>query len=412
MSNFKFILNKNGLAHLYTPVMHEYFTELDRFVGSIFPNEADIEKTLIEIRSSDKKIQDKIEPRYLPFHTRDTQWLIKFFTKQYHRLNGENYTVPQEAIDAYVVCASGFDMKRCDYERLIVKNYIMLLKDRNTDAFMIWKDEKNSDLQSLEYDMLFRAKVRNAMRVLGVSEETVTRSLEYNANLWREHAKKVVYDNKYKDAPRKFVEENQAIIADSCAGLLDHAKSMSEELYQKWSMIYDYEYYQKYQVEIHKVKRWTPAMKLSAEDVRKIKYEFEVLSNEYDFVMFSLSEKIKDKLAKEASEKNIAEALDSMEEMLKADSVIFNSNEPNYWDTHQPAINYNPNTPFGKKLKHVQTKKEKEDYWNSHQPESFSNPKIKQKRLGKVFTGDDCQSKKHLKKPVGYWNFHQPDHNK
>ena len=240
------------------------------------------------------------------------------------------------------------------------------------DAFLIWKEDKESDYARSDYDVFFRTKVCHAMRTMGISNESIERTLEMKRGLWFEHVKKIMYKKQFNDPQRNFVIEHQNMIKTIQPDLLCRFQNIRHELYSNWSALYEYEYYQKHKETIDKVKNATQAMKMDESKLKNIRKNFEVLNSIYDVINFNLVCMIKEKLADKTKVNQ-----NNQIEMQPFQEVVIPV-QVSYWDNHQPQNNYQQ-VEVPKKCKVVIRKtdnKEKklqkpENYWNIYQPESY-----------------------------------------
>jgi len=378
MSKLSYILHKNDFNIRYIKAT-DYNAILNLIIEDAFPDESYIEESLKKLQRKHRDIHDQINPLYLVFHTRNTNWLASYLSKVWSQLRTKKFAntnlagveIPLNEIKKYIKKSSVFDISRCNYEHKIIKQYIKLLK-MNEDAFLIWKEDKEPDCARSDYDVFFRTKVCHAMRTMGISNESIERTLEMKRGLWFEHVKKIMYKKQFNDPQRNFVIEHQNMIKTIQPDLLCRFQNIRHELYSNWSALYEYEYYQKHKETIDKVKNATQAMKMNESKLKNIRKNFEVLNSIYDVINFNLVCMIKEKLAdKTKVNQNNQIEMQPFQEVVTPVQV-------SYWDNHQPQNNYQQ-VEVPKKCKVVIRKtdnKEKklqkpENYWNIYQPESY-----------------------------------------
>jgi len=346
MNNFEEILLKNGYNKINPTIMQKYFKALDGVITGVFPNEALIKDNLIKLRGSDKKVKDCMTAFYMPFHTRDADWMASFIDNAtYKQLKEKGNSVSFAAIKAYVQCAKEYHTRCSIYERNIVKSYIELLKDSETDAFMINKDSKEKFLKQPDYDIRFYQKVANAMRALEMPEASIECGLELNADLWREDAKKIAFENSYVPKNKNKIEQNKNLLKKHAPEKFNQVLRTKHDLYELWSILRDYQYYLNHKDVIERTKTKTPSMCLTQEEAKRIKELVDMLSIEYEFVLLEAAAEI-DEILNNIKKQKQTERADKVNRIDYAEENVDQQNM-NYWDTHQPVVNYDPKKHAG-----------------------------------------------------------------
>lgn len=339
MNNFEEILLKNGYSNLQAGHMRKCFYALDNVIDGIFPDADFIKRNLIDLRCSDKQVKNSLNPFYMPFHTRDADWMASFIDNAtYKQLKEKGNSVSFAAIKAYVQCAKEYHTRCSIYERNIVKSYIELLKGSETDAFMISKDSKEKFLKQPDYDIRFYQKVANAMRALEMPEASIERGLELNADLWREDAKKIAFENSYVPKNKNKIEQNKNLLKKHAPEKFSQVLRTKHDLYELWSILRDYQYYLNHKDVIERTKTKTPSMCLTQEEAKRIKELVDMLSVEYEFALIEAAAEI-DEILSNIQKQKQTERADKANRIDYAEEN-FDQQNTSYWDTHQPVVNY------------------------------------------------------------------------
>lgn len=181
---------------------------LDEFLNEIFPNEKTVNLDMKNLSCKDKYAGRVYRREFLPFHTRDNEWLANYVEQVYYRSRSQRvmqiiatgkskhrYKALDIAdITQYVNTSANFDAKRIEYEQRVVKSYLGLFNQDLQDDFYypsnfkanywrVGKDLRYGDdvLGAVQY----RDLVLRALDFLGINSQVGKVTLEENANLWR-----------------------------------------------------------------------------------------------------------------------------------------------------------------------------------------------------------------------------------
>ena len=80
MSKLSYILHKNDFNIRYIKAT-DYNAILNLIIEDAFPDESYIEESLKKLQRKHRDIHDQINPLYLVFHTRNTNWLASYLSK-------------------------------------------------------------------------------------------------------------------------------------------------------------------------------------------------------------------------------------------------------------------------------------------------------------------------------------------
>ena len=376
MNKQEFLLLQNGYDLAEAQAIEKYFPRLDYMLKDVFPNENSIKQNLIELRANDKRDRDAVNAFYLPFNTRNVDWMSTYIHKIIsQQLQVNNMPVPFEAIRAFVACSEEYNYQCNAYERNIVKCYIELLKDSEFDSFMVWKSDKKRDLKKADYDIFFYQKVANAMRAMHMPEASIERGLELNADLWREDAKKIAFENTFSPKFKKIIDQNKNLLKKHNPEIFNKTLRTKYDLYEAWSQLRDYQYYANHQEVIDKTYSHTPGMKLGKSEAKILQEQINDMSIEYEYVLFEAYMEI-EKIQKLIEEKNKEARANSFNQI---NDVVNEENLESYWDFYQPISNTKNielmNCDLHGNQILTQDQIDKEKYWDTHQPEVFYDPR-------------------------------------
>ena len=181
---------------------------LDEFLDEIFPNEKMVNLDIKNLSFKNKDNNQVYRRDFLPFHTRDNEWLANYVEQVYYRSRSQRVmqiiatgkvkhrykALTLKDIQSYVNTSANFDHKRKEYEEMIVKSYLSLFNQEQQDDFYypssfktnywrVGKDLHYGDdcLDAVQY----RGLVLRALDFLGIDSNVSKNTLELNANLWR-----------------------------------------------------------------------------------------------------------------------------------------------------------------------------------------------------------------------------------
>lgn len=280
----------------------EAFKQLDAYVETFFPNVPAIAKRLWEVRNSNTEhvlVQhfgafDSCNLYNLPFHTRDNKWLARFlrhytennvwfteYMQANHQIDTKvpNKMIPLATVERYVATSKKFDAKRNQYEQDVVHAYIKNWVDLDANDFFYTKERKDEFKQDLNYDQVFRDKVCLAMSFLGLNQDSVEKSLELNANLWRKNVMETAFENHIQVAYVKDFKDPVKLAERD-----ENGKNKLDQYKDCWLSLRERNYYLKHQAVIDKLKLATPTMKMPLSKAKDLyRQQIDILYNvEYD----------------------------------------------------------------------------------------------------------------------------------
>lgn len=155
---------------------------LSSYLSKIFPSNRhwDMVITNLDVRGDHKAIHYK----NLPYHTRDTAWLVKY-AKHIVNLYHSDVQLKPENIRRFVTGADSFNQARNEYEINLTKGKIehTMVNFMNRITAV---DVLSDDNHAVEFDNYFRQSVIKDMGNMGVDPFIAELALERHADLWRE----------------------------------------------------------------------------------------------------------------------------------------------------------------------------------------------------------------------------------
>ena len=223
----------------------------------MFPNKAE---TWTYVASHDyqdqaQQPQNVYTREYLPFHTRDNNWLAHYVVAVVKdNLNGQ--VVDLKAAQEYVQHAANFKHARNTYEQDLVTALVNCILHHSVPNALMQKEEVPYAAQSRpNYDIAFRAGVVDIMHRVGLPKHAVEVALEKNAHLWRKQTMKRAFDNLY------YPHLHMAALSDTPHW--DQAREIKQKHFNVWLQYRENEYYQSHKDVIDELDLATENMKIS-----------------------------------------------------------------------------------------------------------------------------------------------------
>lgn len=223
--------------------------KLNAMLPQIFPHE-----DLKNIDIADKAKNKIYKAKYLPFHTRNNEWLANYIARLIHILqikpskDGKKSAyrmlgvVNVDDVKKYITKSERFAAARDAYEQDLVRSYIFLLRNNVLDDFYVVADEKRAILNHPRCSLLFRNRLEEAMRFLGLAEENIQIGIEKNINKWRPRMQFHTFANLYQNIP--VLIDNQKKL------MINHFQDWTAfgvalyKFHTDWTKLEDYNYVQ------------------------------------------------------------------------------------------------------------------------------------------------------------------------
>ena len=181
---------------------------LNDCLDEMFPEGKALALSIKDLKRDDKQVNNVYRVKYLPFNTRNEEWLANYVEQVYYRLRSykimkrieqgkykNNFKrISFAEIQEYVANSKEFAARRDEYEQNVIKTYINLFNDFQNDDFYHSADYKNQfwhegqDLYHGEESMnvvAYRNNILKATDFLGIDNHNAKVTLEENAVMWR-----------------------------------------------------------------------------------------------------------------------------------------------------------------------------------------------------------------------------------
>lgn len=272
----------------------EYFQILDNHLNYLFLGKAFARQSVQELKRDDKKITRIYNDRYLPFHTQDNNWLVKFINKKYNNdlkiIN--NLTkrgvatekikyVPVDYIQAYVGKSSRFDQKRREYEGNLIGAYLDIGMSSQENDFYANVETKKQEQKNANFDFLFRNRVVNAMKYLGIKDNTIESVIELKSDLWRDKARKLAFVNTFNKRRIMLKQQDRIFLEKHNPLAVRKLRIAENSLFKSWNALRDMKYYKQHKTVIDSMKIATPYMKINPELEYKLTVNTQKLGYQY-----------------------------------------------------------------------------------------------------------------------------------
>ena len=247
------------------------FGILRSYLGIMFPFDVDMNKFIVNLGKNPKDTDHPFVDEFLPFHTRDQEWLAKYLYKLVINMFQKDKTFQQIIFDQKNDDKNShqfYSRKQPVIKYDTVKKFIMTpdfnqarddFEQDLTRAFADYMvNNGNSQLlqQGNDADEEFRIKVIKTMQDIGVNPNNAEISLEKHADNWRQQTMTDVFYDIFSMAP--YIEKR---LTDRVAW--DKMLDERERFKPVWLQQRLYRYYQRHQDLIEKLNLVTPTMEIS-----------------------------------------------------------------------------------------------------------------------------------------------------
>lgn len=241
---------------------------LYQYLPAIFPDNQIIKRLLINNKRIDKVFNGSrkaLIAEFLPYHVCDEEWLI-LYVQNVMQQQVPHVNINIETITNFVKKSPNFKnaldafKQRFIHEKIVHQmTYRKELKDLPIDrGYLDFADK-------WACDRLFRDHLRAWFIKLGFDYYNVQIGIESNAKLWRRKAMEQTFENLFNNCIY-FKPDGKLAKAEQM--LLNRVK----QIYKKaWLQVREYEYYQYNKQFVDECGTRTPAMKMSPEQLKRLK---------------------------------------------------------------------------------------------------------------------------------------------
>lgn len=286
----------NGFDKLHLKVYEQkLFRDLDKSLRGLFPSASFVAESLNHLVMSDKKYTFIYNVNYLPFHTRDNDWLAEYIIEmtKFKRNLESKKEISFASAKRYVEGSAKFQALRNAYENNLVREFMIKLLDKDSKNLLLNSEDMNSLRQDTNYDLLFREKVVKAMSALGMGKGIAEEYIERNLDVWY---KKVMYKTFYnrlrKDAGHINKEQCQ-VLAENDIQLWESMATKELQYLHLWLSARENKHYQDHKDVIDRVGTATPIMKITPAQVFKLNNEVRQVRNDYKNTVVLATNRIK-----------------------------------------------------------------------------------------------------------------------
>ncbi len=273
---------------------------LDDCLRTIFPSEDYILENMKNIKLKDRMCSMSYHKGFLLYHTTDENWLAKYLELSYNNLVrlrsarmspseqiGLIKKVPFSYIRSYVANSPKFEALCSRYKQNLVGAYIQITQNSTQDDFFAKNLVKVADLQHPQYERLLRDRIVGAMLQLGLDKFSIDLGIELNACLWRQNAREKTFANNFRAYDMKNLVGSKGLMAKYAPDKWARLTNMAEKLYDKWSQLADYNYYQQYGTAIDQLGLATPNMLITDDKAAKLEEEVESLRFTFECKLYN-----------------------------------------------------------------------------------------------------------------------------
>ena len=261
------------------------FKLLDRYVDMFFPSKNYVMQNLRILTPEDKESRFIYNAVYLPFHTRDIEWLINSIKEKIHKtpVMAELDAIPYNTLKAYVETSPVFDARRNRYEQDLVCNYITNWLDSTSGDFFTTKEEKKRIKESRNFDEEFYEKVVCAIASLGINRPLVELYMAQNTGIWQKPVMQQTCLNRLKKDFSKIAlkQEERLLLGKYNPDAWNQLVEKELSYISKWMLLRENKHYGQHKKIIDKAGIITPAMKLADYRVYSLRDELTDTRCEY-----------------------------------------------------------------------------------------------------------------------------------
>lgn len=269
---------------------------LDACLHAVFPTYEYLLYNLKGLMQKNKIYVSYYNKAFLPYHTRDTQWLSHYFEQicnAYYRSSRFDEKVqmtikrlPRSYIQKYIQDSANFDALRCQYERNLVSAYVQLALNSEIDDFYMKSINKAAERCDPEYSFLFRKRIMDAMRYLGVDSDNAEIGIEICKGMWQDQVLTQTFANNYHTPETNKLLSPDGILAKEMPKKWKKLVNLSNVLYAQWSTLYNHHYNCEHYEIIKRVGNSRSQLRMTTEEVNNLNAHVQSLGFEYECMLY------------------------------------------------------------------------------------------------------------------------------
>lgn len=298
----------NGFDKLHLKIYEQQlFMTLDESLKGFFPCESFIEQTLNLISLADKKYTFIHNVNFLPFNTRNSDWLAEYIIEmtRFRRNLKNKKEIPFNSVKRYVETSEKFKTLRDEYEYRLVRQYIKNLLNNNMDDFFVKKAEKAKLMKDSSYDLVFRKKVVAAITSLGIPQGVVDECIERSLDIWHKPTMHKTFYNRLEQEPNQINREQRYNLSTNNPLLWESLAKKELQFFNLWVSAREDEHIVKYEDVLKRVNAPILVKKMSQAHSYKLNAEVRQARNEYKKVLKQASQEVSHTQVKGQIEKGL-----------------------------------------------------------------------------------------------------------
>lgn len=256
---------------------------MDACLSAAFPEYRQVGKQVKTLELEDKEVKNVYSQKYLPFNTRDHDWLVQYMRKSSYRaqtkMNARKLALGQHPeslkeisladIENYIENSKAFAETRDKYERNVVINLVNEQARISKEGSASW----------------FRRAILNEVKTIGIDQHNAEVALERDPR-WREQIfKNGFHDRINRNAFSLMIpkQAERAWLRANHYAVLVGLELVEKQAYECFKALREYEYYrwEKTKEVINELKMATPNMKMSTKEAQSMYKKFEELCEKY-----------------------------------------------------------------------------------------------------------------------------------
>ncbi|MBQ7973445.1 MAG: hypothetical protein IJ295_00615 [Clostridia bacterium] len=290
--------------------LDKIYHALNNHLEEIFPSNEYVIENLKKLRKHERCMPDgqrtteyarnylgDFDQYHLFFFSRDVSWLTEYVSRIITKIcraqiNDKDkvettalmHSISYRDLKKYFQ-TDKFKKRRSTFEHNVIGAYLELAQDCEVDDFYMTAQEKKQRAAGTDYDIVFRDDAVKALCYLGLNANVIEKCLEKWPLKWRVPVREKAFVNHFDQSEIKLLNDNQDFLMQAMPDAVKQLQNRREDLFIKWDMLRDYEYYQAHKEAINTwTQRVTVPMKFTPEEVK-----FLTSKTKASFAMFKTS---------------------------------------------------------------------------------------------------------------------------
>lgn len=269
---------------------------LDACLPAVFPKQEYILNNLKGLTPKNKILVRYYNKAFLPYRTRDTAWLARYFEQICDAYYVNNPRIPiknQLAVkrlplcyfESYIESSEKFDALRCQYEYNLASAYASITLNADVDDFYMKSFEKTIECCDPEYSELFRNRIIGAMKYLGVDSYHAEVGVEMCKGVWQDKVMAQTFANTFHLSGVNQLLSADGVFAKKMPRQWKKLVNLANILYARWSTLYYSEYQNQHRDIINHLGNIDNKKNLTKTEMKNLQNEVECLGFEYECLL-------------------------------------------------------------------------------------------------------------------------------